>query len=150
MADGAAVEAKKMEGTGDVAAASATADRHTHAVDRDQQCAKFQKSGDSVEALSGQTVCRQALLSRTCTLLPVGICRQGLDGCRQVREEPSFLLYHRLCSTLDIPSLILWNFCQVRGLPTLYFISTNPSKDAIRTEGLIPPEMIKNIIDNEM
>ncbi|XP_072967766.1 thioredoxin-like protein CITRX, chloroplastic [Typha angustifolia] len=39
---------------------------------------------------------------------------------------------------------------QVRGLPTLYFISPDPNKDAIRTEGLIPPEMIKNIIDNEM
>ncbi|XP_008798298.2 thioredoxin-like protein CITRX, chloroplastic [Phoenix dactylifera] len=39
---------------------------------------------------------------------------------------------------------------QVRGLPTLYFISPDPNKDAIRTEGLVPSEMIKNIIDNEM
>lgn len=39
---------------------------------------------------------------------------------------------------------------QVRGLPTLYFISPDPRKDAVRTEGLIPTEMIKNIIDNEM
>ncbi|XP_028552107.1 thioredoxin-like protein CITRX, chloroplastic isoform X1 [Dendrobium catenatum] len=39
---------------------------------------------------------------------------------------------------------------QVRGLPTLYFISPDPTKNAIRTEGLIPREMIKNIIDNEM
>ncbi|XP_017701966.2 uncharacterized protein LOC103722352 isoform X2 [Phoenix dactylifera] len=39
---------------------------------------------------------------------------------------------------------------QVRGLPTLYFISRDPNKDAIRTEGLLPSEMIKNIIDNEM
>ncbi|KAH0449846.1 hypothetical protein IEQ34_020538 [Dendrobium chrysotoxum] len=39
---------------------------------------------------------------------------------------------------------------QVRGLPTLYFISPDPNKNAIRTEGLIPREMIKNIIDNEM
>ncbi|KAJ0961268.1 hypothetical protein J5N97_000768 [Dioscorea zingiberensis] len=39
---------------------------------------------------------------------------------------------------------------QVRGLPTLYFISPDPSKDAIRTEGLVPSEMIKNIIDNEL
>ncbi|URE40245.1 Thioredoxin [Musa troglodytarum] len=39
---------------------------------------------------------------------------------------------------------------QVRGLPTLYFISPDPNKDAIRTEGLVPPEMIKNIIDNEI
>ncbi|PKA45712.1 Thioredoxin-like protein CITRX, chloroplastic [Apostasia shenzhenica] len=39
---------------------------------------------------------------------------------------------------------------QVRGLPTLYFISPDPKKDAIRTEGLIPKEMIKNIIDTEM
>ncbi|XP_058107865.1 thioredoxin-like protein CITRX, chloroplastic [Magnolia sinica] len=39
---------------------------------------------------------------------------------------------------------------QVRGLPTLLFISPDPSKDAIRTEGLIPIEMIRNIIDNEI
>ncbi|KAK1324557.1 hypothetical protein QJS10_CPA01g01666 [Acorus calamus] len=39
---------------------------------------------------------------------------------------------------------------QVRGLPTLLFISPDPSKDAIRTEGLIPSQMIKNIIDNDM
>ncbi|XP_043718789.1 thioredoxin-like protein CITRX, chloroplastic [Telopea speciosissima] len=39
---------------------------------------------------------------------------------------------------------------QVRGLPTLYFISPDPNKDAIRTEGLIPPQMIRDIIDNEM
>ncbi|GMH15452.1 hypothetical protein Nepgr_017293 [Nepenthes gracilis] len=39
---------------------------------------------------------------------------------------------------------------QVRGLPTLYFISPDPNKEAIRTEGLIPIQMMRNIIDNEM
>ncbi|XP_047073322.1 thioredoxin-like protein CITRX, chloroplastic [Lolium rigidum] len=39
---------------------------------------------------------------------------------------------------------------QVRGLPTLYFFSPDQSKDAIRTEGQIPIEMIRNIIDNEL
>ncbi|XP_073147511.1 thioredoxin-like protein CITRX1, chloroplastic [Henckelia pumila] len=39
---------------------------------------------------------------------------------------------------------------QVRGLPTLYFLSPDPNKDAIRTEGLIPIEMIRDIIDNEL
>ncbi|KAM6582853.1 hypothetical protein CsatB_009855 [Cannabis sativa] len=39
---------------------------------------------------------------------------------------------------------------QVRGLPTLYFISPDPKKDAIRTEGLIPIQMMRDIIDNEM
>lgn len=39
---------------------------------------------------------------------------------------------------------------QVRGLPTLYFFSPDQSKDAIRTEGLIPIEMIRNIIENEL
>ncbi|CAA6671272.1 unnamed protein product [Spirodela intermedia] len=42
------------------------------------------------------------------------------------------------------------NDMQVRGLPTLYFISPDPNKEAIRTEGLVPAEMIKNIIDNEL
>lgn len=39
---------------------------------------------------------------------------------------------------------------QVRGLPTLYFISPDPNKDAIRTEGLIPIQMMREIIDNQM
>ncbi|XP_062093107.1 thioredoxin-like protein CITRX, chloroplastic [Humulus lupulus] len=39
---------------------------------------------------------------------------------------------------------------QVRGLPTLYFISPDPKKDAIRTEGLIPIQMMRDIINNEM
>ncbi|KAJ7982403.1 Thioredoxin [Quillaja saponaria] len=39
---------------------------------------------------------------------------------------------------------------QVRGLPTLFFISPDPNKDAIRTEGLIPIQMMRDIIDNEM
>uniref|UniRef100_A0A7N0T3D9 Thioredoxin domain-containing protein n=1 Tax=Kalanchoe fedtschenkoi TaxID=63787 RepID=A0A7N0T3D9_KALFE len=39
---------------------------------------------------------------------------------------------------------------QVRGLPTLYFISPDPSKEAIRTEGLIPLQMMRDIINNEM
>ncbi|KAI3837904.1 hypothetical protein MKX03_019419 [Papaver bracteatum] len=39
---------------------------------------------------------------------------------------------------------------QVRGLPTLLFISPDPKKDAIRTEGLIPKQMIRDIINNEM
>ncbi|CAH9072244.1 unnamed protein product [Cuscuta europaea] len=42
------------------------------------------------------------------------------------------------------------NDMQVRGLPTMYFISPDPSKDAIRTEGLIPIQMMRDIIDKEM
>ncbi|KAF5178221.1 thioredoxin-like protein CITRX protein [Thalictrum thalictroides] len=36
---------------------------------------------------------------------------------------------------------------QVRGLPTLYFINPDPNKDAIRTEGLIPTQMMRDIIN---
>ncbi|CAN4111380.1 unnamed protein product [Withania somnifera] len=39
---------------------------------------------------------------------------------------------------------------QVRGLPTLYFISPDPNKDAIRTEGLIPIQMMRDIINNDL
>lgn len=39
---------------------------------------------------------------------------------------------------------------QVRGLPTLYFISPDPSKDAIRTEGLLPIQIMRDILDNDM
>ncbi|KAM7476867.1 hypothetical protein LguiB_024110 [Lonicera macranthoides] len=39
---------------------------------------------------------------------------------------------------------------QVRGLPTVYFIPPNPNKDAVRAEGLIPIQMMRDIIDNEM
>lgn len=46
--------------------------------------------------------------------------------------------------------LTLQNLSQVRGLPTLFFISPDSNKDVIRTEGLIPAQMIRDIIDNEM
>ncbi|ESW20918.1 hypothetical protein PHAVU_005G025600 [Phaseolus vulgaris] len=39
---------------------------------------------------------------------------------------------------------------QVRGLPTVFFISPDPNKDAIRTEGLIPIQMMRDIIDKDM
>ncbi|XP_051130991.1 thioredoxin-like protein CITRX2, chloroplastic [Andrographis paniculata] len=39
---------------------------------------------------------------------------------------------------------------QVRGLPTVYFISPNPNKEAIRTEGLIPIQIMRDIIENQM
>lgn len=39
---------------------------------------------------------------------------------------------------------------QVRGLPTLIFISPDPNKDAVRTEGLVPLEKMREILDNEM
>ncbi|CAN1781188.1 Thioredoxin-like protein CITRX, chloroplastic [Linum perenne] len=39
---------------------------------------------------------------------------------------------------------------QVRGLPTLLFISPDPNKDAIRAEGLIPIQMMRDILDNDM
>ncbi|KAF2323738.1 hypothetical protein GH714_036774 [Hevea brasiliensis] len=39
---------------------------------------------------------------------------------------------------------------QVRGLPTLFFISPDPNKDAIRAEGLIPMQTMRDIIDKEM
>ncbi|EPS64288.1 hypothetical protein M569_10495, partial [Genlisea aurea] len=39
---------------------------------------------------------------------------------------------------------------QVRGLPTIYFISPDPNKDAIRTEGLIPINMMRHILQNDM
>ncbi|GMI80382.1 Thioredoxin z, thioredoxin putative plastidic [Hibiscus trionum] len=39
---------------------------------------------------------------------------------------------------------------QVRGLPSLFFISPDPNKEAIRTEGLIPIQMMRDILDNEM
>ncbi|KAK1400976.1 thioredoxin-like protein CITRX, chloroplastic [Heracleum sosnowskyi] len=42
------------------------------------------------------------------------------------------------------------NDMQVRGLPTVYFISPDPNKDAIRAEGLIPIQMMRDIIDNDM
>ena len=39
---------------------------------------------------------------------------------------------------------------QVRGLPTLFFISPDSNKEPIRTEGLIPIQMMRDILDNEM
>lgn len=57
----------------------------------------------------------------------------------------SFLSQKIITELSSTPSL-----SQVRGLPTLFFISSDPNKDAIRTEGLIPIQMMRDIIDNEM
>lgn len=39
---------------------------------------------------------------------------------------------------------------QIQGLPTMVFVSTDSSKPALRTEGLLPAETIKEIILNEL
>ncbi|KAK7401361.1 hypothetical protein VNO78_12782 [Psophocarpus tetragonolobus] len=39
---------------------------------------------------------------------------------------------------------------QVRGLPTVFFISPDPNKEAIRTEGLVPIQMMRDIIDKDI
>lgn len=39
---------------------------------------------------------------------------------------------------------------QIQGLPTMIFIGTNDAKPALRTEGLLPAETIKNIIAKEL
>mgnify|MGYP003304428361 CR=1 FL=1 len=40
-----------------------------------------------------------------------------------------------------------WN---IQGLPTLVFVGTDTSKPALRTEGMLPAEMVKTIIANEL
>ena len=39
---------------------------------------------------------------------------------------------------------------QIRGLPTMVFISADKSKPALRTEGILPAAQIKEIIINEL
>lgn len=39
---------------------------------------------------------------------------------------------------------------QIQGLPTLVFVGTDLEKPALRTEGMLPAEMIKGIISNEL
>lgn len=39
---------------------------------------------------------------------------------------------------------------QIQGLPTMIFIGTDNNKPALRTEGLLPAETIKNIIAKEL
>ncbi|KAF6264260.1 thioredoxin-like protein [Scenedesmus sp. NREL 46B-D3] len=39
---------------------------------------------------------------------------------------------------------------QIQGLPTMIFIGMDNNKPALRTEGLLPAETIKNIIKNEL
>ena len=59
-------------------------------------------------------------------------------------------LYDPLELEILIVVTLLFIILQVRGLPTLYFMSPDPNKDAIRTEGLIPIQMMRDIIDNQM
>lgn len=39
---------------------------------------------------------------------------------------------------------------QIQGLPTLVFVGTDKTKPALRTEGMLPAEMVNNIIANEL
>ena len=39
---------------------------------------------------------------------------------------------------------------QIQGLPTLVFVGTDTEKPALRTEGMLPAEMVKSIIANEL
>ncbi len=39
---------------------------------------------------------------------------------------------------------------QIQGLPTMVFVSTDKSKPALRTEGLLPADVIKEIIEKEL
>ena len=38
----------------------------------------------------------------------------------------------------------------IQGLPTLVFVGTDTAKPALRTEGMLPAEMVKGIIANEL
>ncbi|KAJ7541701.1 hypothetical protein O6H91_10G071600 [Diphasiastrum complanatum] len=44
----------------------------------------------------------------------------------------------------------LANQLEIRGLPTLVFINQDAEKPAIRTEGLLPKDEIRNIIDKDL
>lgn len=39
---------------------------------------------------------------------------------------------------------------QIQGLPTLIFVGMDPSKPALRTEGLLPAQSIIDIVNNEL
>ncbi len=39
---------------------------------------------------------------------------------------------------------------QIQGLPTMVFVGMDKDKPALRTEGLLPAEVIKEIIEKEM
>lgn len=39
---------------------------------------------------------------------------------------------------------------QIQGLPTLIFVGMDPSKPALRTEGLLPAQSIVEIVQNEL
>ncbi|EIE23730.1 thioredoxin-like protein [Coccomyxa subellipsoidea C-169] len=39
---------------------------------------------------------------------------------------------------------------QIQGLPTMVFVGTDPNKPALRTEGLLPAHVIKEIVQNEL
>lgn len=44
----------------------------------------------------------------------------------------------------------LANKMQIRGLPTIIFVSKDCEKNAIRTEGLLPLDVMRSIIENEL
>jgi thiol-disulfide isomerase/thioredoxin len=73
----------------------------------------------------------------------------SLHTLSKENSNHSFVLVYNLFLQCFLNTHHGWKI-QVRGLPTLYFFSPDQSKDALRTEGLIPIDMIRNIIDNEL
>ena len=64
------------------------------------------------------------------------------DGERMIAARA----VHAQCQWLTLH--VCW--LQIQGLPTMVFVSTDPAKPALRTEGLLPAKTIKEIVANEL
>jgi hypothetical protein len=63
--------------------------------------------------------------------------------------KPPVSCQERSCGRhTNIPALVLRP--QIQGLPTMVFVGTDTTKPALRTEGLLPAETIKQIVADEI
>lgn len=85
-------------------------------------------------------------------------CHQALPECLMALEVSSPMLLVVLQILCNVSFVLhhghgcrsVFQWLQIQGLPTMIFIGTDNNKPALRTEGLLPAETIKNIIAKEL
>lgn len=60
------------------------------------------------------------------------------------------LSVHEVTQLSQICRHLVPRLLQIQGLPTMVFVGTDPNKPALRTEGLLPAHIIKEIVQNEL
>ncbi|KAE8683179.1 Thioredoxin-like protein CITRX [Hibiscus syriacus] len=115
---------------------------------------KYVREDYLVKKLSAQEIEELVKGDRTVPII-IDFYATGCGPCILMAQELEMLAveYEKNAIIVKVDTDDEYEFAhdmQVRGLPTLFFINPDLNKEAIRTEGLIPIQMMRDILDNEM